>query len=380
MTRYLSPDAIIAVRDAALDAGLADPGLRKGLFEGILPKFVRRLELHPAPLTQVESDLVTMNQTSRLVDGTVPLELWLRNAARRTDEAAPLAVLQQALDEVARQAGGEPDPLAGLPVPELKERIVHRDDTVPFTFLRGGDRAGLAVARLTVPAYEHGEPVGPGPHVGTGWLITPTLMVTNHHVVNARTATGGSPARAEDGDLHRQARETRVRFDFESADTGTEDEAAVAELAACDPDLDYAVLRLTTALPAAARPALPLAGKALHVTAGTPVAVNIIQHPGGAEKRVALRNNLVFRADERDLRYFTDTQGGSSGSPVLTDDWEVVALHRGSHRVEDVSFQGKSAAFVNVGTQMTAVMDHLARHSREVHEEIEQAQRRRGQD
>lgn len=74
------------------------------------------------------------------------------------------------------------------------------------------------------------------------------------------------------------------------------------------------------------------------------------------------------------MRYFTDTRGGSSGSPVLTDDWTVVALHRGTRRVSDVSFQGKSTAFVNVGTQLSAVMEHLREHSAQVYEEIAAAQ------
>ncbi len=107
-----------------------------------------------------------------------------------------------------------------------------------------------------------------------------------------------------------------------------------------------------------------------------PVPVNIIQHPGGQPKRVALRNNLVYTADDKDVRYFTDTRGGSSGSPVFTDDWRVVALHRGTRRVEenDVIFQGRKEAFVNVGTQMSSVMRHLAEHSPEVHAEIAAAQ------
>lgn len=378
MSRYLSAEAVLAVRDAALESGLADPSVRPLLLDGIMPRYRGTLPLLAAPGRQVHSDLAEMNQVERLVDGSVPLEIWLRNAVAQTTAAGPLAVFQQALDDVARDAGGEPDVLAGRAkpeLPEIKEEVVHRDDTVPFGFLRGGDRAGLAVARLKVPPYEGGEPLRPNsfPHAGTGWLVAPDLLVTNHHVVNARTGTGGSRPLAGPDDLALQARNTRVRFDYESDDTETE-EAEVRELVAADPKLDYAVLRLA-APPAANRPPLRLAGWTLRVPADDVVAVNIIQHPGGAPKRVALRNNLVFEADDRDLRYFTDTRGGSSGSPVLTDDWQVVALHRGTRRVDDVPFQGRSTAFVNVGTQMTAVMGHLAEHSPEVHTEIEAAQR-----
>ncbi|MET7717923.1 trypsin-like peptidase domain-containing protein [Streptomyces sp. NPDC005407] len=372
MNAYLSPDEILQVRDTALETGLADPSVRPLLFDGILPKYRGTLPLLPAPGQQVHSDLNAMNRVERLVDGSVPLEIWLRNAVAQSTEAAALAVLQRALDDVARSAGGEPDIMAWMPAPEIKEEIVHRDDTVPFDFLRGGDLAGTAVARIKVLPYQGGAPLQPNgfPHSGTGWLIAPTLLITNHHVVNARTGTGAGRPQAEADDLRLQALHARARFDYDTDDVETE-EATVSELVAADPELDYAVLRLTAG---PSRPVLKLAKESLAVAKGDFVAVNIIQHPGGQPKRVALRNNLVYEADESDVRYFTDTRGGSSGSPVFTDDWKVVALHRGTRRVEDVMFQGRTTAFVNVGTQMGIVMRHLKANSPDVHAEIETAQ------
>ncbi|MEU9981841.1 trypsin-like peptidase domain-containing protein [Streptomyces sp. NPDC050856] len=374
MNTYLSPQELLEVRDAALDSGLADPSVRPLLFDGILPRYRGTLPQLAAPGLQVHSDLSGMNRVERLVDGSVPLEIWLRNAVAQTTEAGPMAVFQRALDEVARRAGGEPDIPAGLPVPETKEQIVHRDDTVPFAFLRDGEQAGAAVARLKVPPYEDGAPLRPNgfPHSGTGWLLAPSLLVTNHHVVNARTGTGAGRPPAGDGDLLLQARHTHCRFGYDTDDDEeAAEEATVADLLAWDADLDYAVLRLDGE---PARPVLRLARGPLAVAPGDFVAVNIIQHPGGQPKRVALRNNLVYEADERDLRYFTDTRGGSSGSPVLTDDWEVVALHRGTRRVENVMFQGRATGFVNVGTQVATVMRHLEAGSPEVHAEVRAAQ------
>ncbi|MET7619250.1 trypsin-like peptidase domain-containing protein [Streptomyces sp. NPDC005408] len=375
MSAYLSADEILQVRDAALETGLADPMVRPLLFDGIMPRYRGTLPLLPAPGRQVHSDLNQMNGVERLVDGSVPLEIWLRNAIAQTTEAAPLALLQRTLDDVARSAGGEPDVMAGMPAPdiqEIKEEIVHRDDTVPFDFLRGGDLAGTAVARIKVPPYQGGAPLQPNgfPHSGTGWLIAPDLLITNHHVVNARSGTGSGRPRADAEDLSLQAQHAHARFDYDTDDVETE-EAAVSELVAADPELDYAVVRLTTE---PSRPVLKLAKEPLSVAKGDVVAVNIIQHPGGQPKRVALRNNLVYAADENDVRYFTDTRGGSSGSPVFTDDWKVVALHRGTRRVEDVMFQGRTTAFVNVGTQMGSIMRHLKANSPEIHGEIETAQ------
>ncbi|MFJ8584545.1 trypsin-like peptidase domain-containing protein [Streptomyces sp. NPDC093595] len=373
MTAYLSPDQLLAVRDAALESGLADPSVRPLLFDGVLPRYRGTLPVLAAPGRQLHSDLVEMNRVERLVDGSVPLEIWLRNAVVQTTEAAPLAVFQRALDDVARDASGEPDVPDVTAVPEIKEQVVHRDDTVPFGFLRGGDLAGTAVARVKVTPYEGGAPLQPNgfPHSGTGWLIAPTLLVTNHHVVNARNSGGGGRPEAAPDDLLLQARNARARFDYDTDEEETE-EAAFEGLLAADRDLDYAILRLAGD---PARPVLRLAREAPAVTPGDFVAVNIIQHPGGQPKRVALRNNLVYEADARDLRYFTDTRGGSSGSPVLTDDWRVVALHRGTKRVEDVTFQGRAAAFVNVGTLMAAVLGHVAATSPALHAEIEAAQR-----
>ncbi|MCT4353326.1 trypsin-like peptidase domain-containing protein [Streptomyces sp. Je 1-79] len=369
---YLSAEDLVRVRNAALDAGLAESEVRRLLFAGTTAHFRASLPTMDSPLRQMHSDLDVMNQVERLIDGTVPLEVWLRNAISQTVESGPLTVLQRALDDVARDAAGEPDLPAGPLPAETKEEIIFRDDTVPFEFLHGGVLAGASVARLKVPPYESGRPMQPAyPHAGTGWLIAPGLLITNHHVVNARTRAPGVRLRAAEDDLQLQVRNSRSRFDFGADETETE-EATAGALVAWDEGLDYALMRLTDGVPP--RPVLRVASVPLLLNGPDPVAVNIIQHPGGQPKRVALRNNLVFEADERDVRYFTDTRSGSSGSPVFTDDWTVVALHRGTRRVEEVAYQGRTTAFVNVGTQMSRIMAHLKEARPELYEEITGAQ------
>ncbi|KAI9550587.1 MHCK/EF2 kise domain containing protein [Daphnia sinensis] len=68
-------------------------------------------------------------------------------------------------------------------------------------------------------------------------------------------------------------------------------------------------------------------------------AVSIIQHPKGERKSVALRNNTVTQLDEDFIQYQTDTEPGSSGSPVFNDAWELVALHHSGVPMTDA--QGK---------------------------------------
>jgi endonuclease G len=105
-------------------------------------------------------------------------------------------------------------------------------------------------------------------------------------------------------------------------------------------------------------------------TAATYLPANVVQHPRGEVKRVAFRNNLVADADDSCVRYFTDTDFGSSGSPVCDDTWRVVALHRGAEFVKGVNYQGKSNAYVNYGSQIQAVMDDLQARKAELRGEI----------
>jgi V8-like Glu-specific endopeptidase len=88
------------------------------------------------------------------------------------------------------------------------------------------------------------------------------------------------------------------------------------------------------------------------------LALNVIQHPRGQPKRFAIRNNLAVDADATVIRYYTDTDHGSSGSPVCDDAWTVVALHRGA-MLHNAQFQGQDTAFVNVGTQISSIVTDL---------------------
>jgi hypothetical protein len=56
------------------------------------------------------------------------------------------------------------------------------------------------------------------------------------------------------------------------------------------------------------------------------VGAYIVQHPAGDRKRLGFIRNQVSSFDDRFLSYLTDTQWGSSGSPVF-DDGELIGLH-----------------------------------------------------
>ena len=84
-------------------------------------------------------------------------------------------------------------------------------------------------------------------------------------------------------------------------------------------------------------------------------AVSIIQHPNGAQKAIAIRSNRVTDVFDQYIHYSTDTEPGSSGSPVFSDAWEVVALHHAG-----VPGPGGQGYVANEGVRISSIMAHLA--------------------
>lgn len=370
MTEYLDPDEIDAVSEIVGRELAVDPQLRPVLFQRVHRDFLGVLPYNARPLNQVLSDLTTMNRVERLSDGSVPLQQWLRAATGQVQDAGDRTVLDRALDKVTAAAAGEPSVEAMATAVESQELVIFRDDTVRFDFLELGARCGRSVGRISVPPWSNGAPVvRPDgvvePHAGTCWLVAPRLVMTNHHVVNARAAVAGPAPQVPDADLGDQAAHAVVNFDYVT-DASEGPRIACTWIVAWSRELDYALVSLAEDT---GRDPLPLHEEALSATLDDQVPVNIIQHPDGRAKRIGLRNNLVHQTTDRDVSYFTDTKTGSSGSPVLTDDWRVCALHRGSRAVQ-VQFQGKSSAYINVGTQIHAILDDLRTRSPEVAEQI----------
>ena len=301
----------------------------------------------------------------------MPLEVWLRTAEHLTAVRQDISMrFRNWADQVVQTAhnhldGTEIDPsvrsaLAQIEDAHKDERVLFRNDLLRYDFLLNGFRAGSSVAHLSVPRHEGGEPRldrHSGKHMtyfGTGWLIGPQHIVTNHHVIRARSRGEAHP---DQRDFRIQAERTIVKFDFnERADPGERFEGLT--LRAESEALDYAVLELPTK--AAERTPLSLLGVELSLPGDGRLAVNIIQHPDGAAKQICIRNNLAIRLTERDLAYLTDTDYGSSGSPVCNDDWIVLALHRGStNTFGKVDYQGSRTAWVNVGTRIDRLINDL---------------------
>ncbi|MEU6811159.1 endonuclease [Streptomyces sp. NPDC046831] len=191
------------------------------------------------------------------------------------------------------------------------ERLMGRNDLTGVAFLEGGHLAARSIGRVTVSGPDGG-------HHGTGFMVSSSLLMTNHHVLR-------SPE---------EAARAVIEFNFQAGLDGRPLNPVVfrlepQEFFATDRDLDFSVVAVAEHNQQNERLSdfhwLPLDGAEGKAVLGE--FVNIIQHPDGEPKQLALRENQIVDVLDRFVHYITDTAPGSSGSPVFNDQWEVVALH-----------------------------------------------------
>jgi endonuclease G len=298
---------------------------------------------------QLRTDLQYLN-ASATRDDVHPLLIWLQNARPLVAGRDQQEFFEKLLGWLEGRSGGPAIP-AALRESFKSEAILFQDDMLPIGYLQAGLTAARSVARLRVPRYDNG--VGQNKHYwGTGWLVTSSLLITNHHVFNAR---GDGEPDAPAHDFSQQTLGTTVQFDIDSADGGS-DPIKIVELVGSDQNLDYAIARIDASQ---GRAALPVDWSPFNLRSDEVVPLNIIQHPNGLPKKIAIRNNLATAAASPELRYFTSTLGGSSGSPVLNDKWRAIGIHRGSIGTKVLNFQGRTSAIINLGTQMAAILNSL---------------------
>jgi endonuclease G len=200
------------------------------------------------------------------------------------------------------------------------EKIIGYSEVMPIRFMHTGSRVARSIGRIVSRAGR--QPVG------TGFLVSPRLLLTNFHVLRDRA----------------DAQANLVQFNYVERADGFRDEASEFRLQPEVLFLQSSIGELDCALVAVE----PVNNRGIELTQfgwSTLVGkvgkehpgerVNVIHHPGGATKKVSLRENFVALILDRHLHYMTDTSPGSSGSPVFNDEWEVVALHHASREISD---------------------------------------------
>ena len=195
-----------------------------------------------------------------------------------------------------------------------QERILGRNDMVDApSFLERGVAAASAVGRIRVQSASH-RLVG----WGTGSLISPRLLLTNNHVLSDASVAAASVVEFNVQDDTDGQPLQPAAFPFRPQDFFVTDRA-----------LDFTLVAVSDT----SDDGIPLTrfGYNSGSVGDDPIlvseCVNIIQHPSGRPKQIALRENEVTDVFADFLHYQTDTEPGSSGSPVFNDQWQLVALH-----------------------------------------------------
>lgn len=217
------------------------------------------------------------------------------------------------------------------------EKVINNSDFLEVRYLDAGQLAGRAVGRIVIRDARDRDA-----GFGTGSLVSPRLMLTNHHVLpDAATAA-----------------HSVVEFNFQD---GVDRKPLQAEQFGFDPDTlfltdkarDFSLVALAATAEQLAKfgfnPLIEAEGKAI-----IGEYVTIVQHPGGEKKQLVLRDQQIVDVPEDFLHYMADTAPGSSGSPVFNDQWEVVALHHASVRAPQSA--GVDGGFVNEGVRISRIL------------------------
>ena len=322
----------------------------------------------PYPLSQATFDVVTFYKAKGHL-----LRLIAAARASQPDNAA-LAVVGERF-HMATPTRSQPE----------LEKIVKKT-SVPFPVAIWRERLGkreVCVCRVEVPTNN-------GMSFGSGFLVGPDLVLTNHHVM--APAIAGETGGFTNGGLTADPTKVVVRFDYKELDDkkpanpGTEVLLADDWLVDSTPpsvadtqplpkndtptleELDHALIRLrepvgTLPIPLGkdADPSAKARGWIELPQADWPftdqTALFIIQHPKGAPMALALdlEARMEVNANSTRVRYQTGTQPGSSGSPCFNQFWNVVALHHAG----DPLYPDLQPGAFNEGIPISRIVERL---------------------
>lgn len=225
------------------------------------------------------------------------------NRAAATNKARALALDATVAGQSARSQSDVIESIS-------QERVIGSSDLRDINFLELAVAMSRAVGRIKV-----------ADGFGTGFLVGPGLIMTNHHVLHT-----------ED-----EARQSLIQLDYQDNSSGDllpapKFRVDPGQFFATDKDLDFTISGVAPDSDLERKISeypwiqlIPEVGKA-----DVGDFINVIQHPRGGLKQIAFRENQVIAmptAQPSFLYYTTDTEPGSSGSPCFNDQWELVALH-----------------------------------------------------
>ncbi len=245
------------------------------------------------------------------------------------------------------------------------ERVLGANDLMGIAFLELGMFVSRTVGRIRINT-EGGLTNG----YGTGFLVSPRLLLTNNHVL---------------GTAH-SSKFAFVEFNYQEGIFGKRPAAVTFQLDpqsffVTDEQLDYTLVAVRERSTGSDQPLSCFGWNRLIEQQGKAILgefLNVIQHPNGELKQLALRENQLIDLLPDFVHYKTDTAPGSSGSPVFNDQWEVVALHHsgvpekdaaGNYLTRDgqlwrpIMGEHRLAWKANEGVRISRIVEHLKNQS-----------------
>lgn len=216
------------------------------------------------------------------------------------------------------------------------EKLHGDNNLLPISFLQKGNERSKAVCRIVTPGG-----------LGTGFLISGGYVMTNNHVVESLIT----------------AELSHAEFFYEEGREAVKAHLKPQELFVTNEKLDYTIIacELEKINDVAS---VNLAPNVANISRGE--RVSIIQHPRGRQKEVALQDNEVTYVYDKVIHYRTDTEVGTSGSPVFNKEWNLVALHHAGWYDDE-----KKTQATNEGISINTIVSDLKKisHSNSVYRE-----------
>jgi endonuclease G len=262
-----------------------------------------------------------------------PLEESLAARSRvRTDLLLYLVLLEKAcaglaLPQVVAPAETPPDPAAEAHI-DRREAKLPENPIRRIAWLEHGLKTARAVCKV------FGKRA-----TGTGFLLSNGRIVTNNHVLATPDDAAGPGVLFNYEEGLDSIPLQHVPYKLRPADFVT----SVA--------LDCTIVGVDATPGELARwGAIEIAGDAEPASLDS---VTIIQHPDGGYKQIALSGSIVTSVEKPNYIYYeTSTMNGSSGAPVLNDDWKVVALHRAAGQW----WEARKRYVSNEGVRISAIL------------------------
>lgn len=218
--------------------------------------------------------------------------------------------------------------------PLTNEKIIGINNLMQIAWLGRALELSRSVARIITPDG-----------LGTGFMISHNMLMTNNHVIKDEN----------------MAKKSWAQFNYEESWGGKKlptSEYKITSLVKTSPELDYTIVTVD------GNPGKEWGFVSLENNSRTYPNdyVTIIQHPKGGRKQICLTDNkvsAVFKDTKNDVQfhkvqYTTDTEPGSSGSPVFNQDWKLVAIHHAGGMMKGLDGHGW---FINEGIYILDIIE-----------------------